>query len=68
MAAKLIPLFSLPDKEEMQPAAATEVGHAETTGSLPIVGKDLVMDFSLAFVLSASCLSTENHSLHHVSY
>ncbi len=69
LTAKLLPLFSLPElalqQEQQQISAADEVAPAGP--SSPVLGKDdLTMDFSLALVLSASCLSTESHALHHV--
>lgn len=62
LAAKLLPLFSLPEI-----ATNSMVPHSSSSSS-PVLGKDnLMMDFSLALVLAASCLSTESHAQHHVS-
>jgi hypothetical protein len=57
LAAKLLPLFSiaLQQEESSTPSATAEERENKVT-----------TDFSLALVLSASCLTTENHSLHHV--
>jgi len=53
LAAKLLPLFLLPE--------------IATNNVVPLGKDNLLMDFSLALVLAAACLTTESHAVHHVS-
>ncbi|KAL4516576.1 hypothetical protein Ndes2526B_g05164 [Nannochloris sp. 'desiccata'] len=66
LAVKLLPLFSLP---EIATNKVVPPPTPSSSSSSPFLGKDtLMMDFSLALVLAASCLSTESHALHHMPW